>query len=458
MNRWLLCGLLWCAAPTWAGWFDFYDWSQTDYSVATVIGRGTVSLDDQSTDSAMVYGADLAAIFPYWRNYRVTTDLEWLTAAWQSSEGHPGLDMNRFMVSASLARRWPLNRDITLWFGGGLGAGAARYSDRHTVNGAGFLERRWDDETRFSSVLNVRMDAEYRLSRNTSITLGPRYEYPIGVRPFHLAGPVGGEVVSPGEMARSLGWAVSALILLASQIVAHAEAADPLVRQQYRHYGLSEFTALKLSLVADQATRLVFPFKLNQEDVPLGFVVSPSEVFAAELDSSSPNILILKNVMSPKEVQARIDATVIYHALQGQFFLTVDGYHLSIELTTSLRPTDQVANVVFEVSGEDRDYLIDRGVERKTAELKASVQAEREKLKTIAQQLAELELARALQADPERQWLRFDVESDNGDLVYYAEQTEKFVDQYVALRFSLVNRGPAPLFIDAIDHFAIDGR
>ena len=231
--------------------------------------------------------------------------------------------------------------------------------------------------------------------------------------------------------------------------------------RQYRNYELKEFTAMKLYLVADQATRIIFPFQLDNESFTprVNYAITPNEVFAVTRaeDIEGQPILILENIQSPEEVNALVNSRFEYQPIRGQFFLSVAGYNLSIELETSLKPNDQVPNVVFNLTEDDRKHLIDRDVERLRASMEAEFGQEKERLAERAQDLAKDELAKALLNEPDRKWVRIESRSDDDALVYYAEQLVNYSVTYYGLHFTLFNDGPETLFIDDIEHQAIAG-
>lgn len=255
---------------------------------------------------------------------------------------------------------------------------------------------------------------------------------------------------------------VSFFMVAVSGTFVFAEEGDlPGVENHYHRFELEEFTSMELVLTPDQATRLIFPFVLTNPgfEPDLTFSVTPTEVFRVSKpsDVQDQNVMLLENIQGPEEIRAALNNGG-YQPTLGTFFLSVNGYNLSIRLKTSLQPNEQIENVVFDLSDEDRNHLIDLEVARYQEQLNAQLEREREKLDELAQEHAVHYVAQVLNSEPKTNTVRVERISADKNLALYADVIEEYGDAYYALRFELTNDGPKTLFIEDIRHFFVEGE
>lgn len=249
--------------------------------------------------------------------------------------------------------------------------------------------------------------------------------------------------------------AFGAGLLVTLMVVTWAQADD-----QYHHYTLDEFTSMELHLVADQATRLIFPFVLSDEafEPRINYSIVPEDVFSVtrvENIQGQP-ILILENSLTADQVASQFSGDYSYRPIRGQFFLSVAGYNLSIRLITSAKPDDQLANVVFDLTPEDRQHLINLELERHKESLSQQLEQERGQIREQARELALDELMLVVRASPTTNWLRYERRSQDRNLLYYVDHVAAYDDTYYALHFSLQNDGPGTVFIEDIQHYVVN--
>jgi len=123
---------------------------------------------------------------------------------------------------------------------------------------------------------------------------------------------------------------------------------------------LEEFTRLTLDIVPDYGTQLVFPFVLDGMEPVLEINNTNKTGFTAEHKEGQNTILVTAN--TPKAGGQSPD-------YQGLLFVTVGGYRVAIELRTTSRISKNLAEVIFNLSPEKREYLITEAVKRRTAQL-----------------------------------------------------------------------------------------
>ncbi len=123
---------------------------------------------------------------------------------------------------------------------------------------------------------------------------------------------------------------------------------------------LEEFTRLTLDIVPDYGTQLVFPFVLDGMEPVLEINNTNKTGFTAEHKEGQNTILVTAN--TPKAGGQSPN-------YRGLLFITVGGYRVAIELRTTSRVSKNLAEVIFNLSAEQREYLITEAVKRRTAQL-----------------------------------------------------------------------------------------
>ena len=144
-------------------------------------------------------------------------------------------------------------------------------------------------------------------------------------------------------------------------------AAQSLAQPKDEHVTLREFTRLSLDVVPDYGTQLVFPFVLDGTLEPALEINNTNQVgFAAEHTAGQNTILI--TAKTPQGGGPVSD-------YRGLLFITVGGYHITIELRTASRISKNIAAILFDIDPDEREYLLSEAVKRKTAQLESDYQA-----------------------------------------------------------------------------------
>ncbi len=143
-----------------------------------------------------------------------------------------------------------------------------------------------------------------------------------------------------------------------------------------KRVSLEEFTRLTLDIVPDYGTQLVFPFVLDGLEPVLEINNTNKVGFSAEHKEGQNTILVTAN--TPKAGGQVPD-------YRGLLFVTVGGYRVTIELRTASRVSKNLAEVIFDVSPEQRDYLVSEAVKRRTAQLDQDYQTRIASLDTLAE-------------------------------------------------------------------------
>jgi len=128
---------------------------------------------------------------------------------------------------------------------------------------------------------------------------------------------------------------------------------------------LEDFTRLTLDIVPDYGTQLVFPFVLDGMEPVLEINNTNKTGFTAEHKAGQNTILVTAN--TPKAGGQSPN-------YRGLLFVTVGGYRVAIELRTTSRVSKNLAEVIFDLSPDKREYLITEAVKRRTAQLDQAYQ------------------------------------------------------------------------------------
>ncbi|HHJ19292.1 MAG TPA: hypothetical protein ENJ84_05640 [Gammaproteobacteria bacterium] len=153
---------------------------------------------------------------------------------------------------------------------------------------------------------------------------------------------------------------------------------------QALHVTLQEFTRLTLEVVPDLGTQLVFPFALDGNMTPPLEINNTNKIgFSYSHTSGQNTILITANTL--EQGGSLPD-------YRGLLFVSIGGYHLSIDLRTTTRLSRHYAEVVFDLEPPARNHLIAHAVQRKRDELEQRYQ---QRLAALDEQAARLALAMA---------------------------------------------------------------
>ncbi len=128
---------------------------------------------------------------------------------------------------------------------------------------------------------------------------------------------------------------------------------------------LHEQTQIAIKLVPDLGTRLIFPFILDDPQLkpPLNYKLTNTRDFtvARTLDA-----LIGQNVFLVT-TNGRVGAV-------GKLYISIAGYHLALNLGISNRIDDHISDIYFNLTEEDRQFLIANEIANAKSALEASYQ------------------------------------------------------------------------------------
>lgn len=250
------------------------------------------------------------------------------------------------------------------------------------------------------------------------------------------------------------------LLLAASLVIfsisSHAVELNP----EFRQVDLMENTMLKLEVMPDAGTQLVFPFELDNPDLtpslkirltnPNGFSV-PTEESEIKTMLVGQNTITIEGKANPNDPRARY---------LGNLFITIGGYNLSIALKTTYDTTRHVSNIVFNIDDETREHMIEQAVKRKTKNLDRRYDEKVAELDEQAKQMSLSHVAIMAMEDPDTTRFKSDGRVKLGDnsITVFADRMVSWGQQYYVLLFELENKTNLDFTIQSLKLVSLDGE
>jgi hypothetical protein len=128
-----------------------------------------------------------------------------------------------------------------------------------------------------------------------------------------------------------------------------------------KHVTLTKETTLVIELVPDLGTRFVFPFVLDEQDEYVPFTSTLTNPAFASIREPGRNSFVLT---IPPPVTGG-PSPVLFSSL----FVSVAGYEISVELRVTHDLARHYSDIVFDISDEVRESLIQKAVKQRTASL-----------------------------------------------------------------------------------------
>jgi hypothetical protein len=210
------------------------------------------------------------------------------------------------------------------------------------------------------------------------------------------------------------------VVLLLISVAANAEPRS-------REVTLKKRTELTAYIVPDLGTRFTFPFILDEQDAYVPFTLDITNKAFVSKREPGRNYFV---VTAP----TRADGMML-----GNVFITIAGYEISVELRTTTELSKHYSDVVFKLSNEDREELIQQGVRQRTAALTAEYKKKFEDLDKAAEYKAIAHVARMSMKKPSNSRIKEDgkLKLPNGDSIKLYVDQAVYYDQYTVILFSI---------------------
>lgn len=235
------------------------------------------------------------------------------------------------------------------------------------------------------------------------------------------------------------------LVIVALYFVTHImEAqADP----KARSIDLHKRTTLTAYVVPDMGTRFTFPFILNETDSYIPFTLTSTNSIFENKREDGRNYFV---ITAPKA------GSGTYY---GDIFVNVAGFEITIELRTTNDLTKHYSDIVFNLTDDDREDLIQKGVAQRTKALELEYKKKNDDLEFEIDQKAIARIGKLALTSPSHKNIKEEgkLKLPNGDkITLYVDQSVNF-DPYSIIVFDLsadtVSKGFAILDVKL---FAID--
>ena len=210
---------------------------------------------------------------------------------------------------------------------------------------------------------------------------------------------------------------------------------------------LHKRTFLTVFVVPDLGTRFSFPFILDEQDAYVPFTLNITNPSFVNTREKGRNYFVIT-------APARAEGTML-----GNVFVSVAGYEISIELRTTNDLNKQYSDIVFNLTNEAREELIQQSIAQRTAALERDYKKRFEELDAAAEQKAIARVGRLAITKPETKGIKEEsrLKLPNGDsVVLYVDQVVKY-DPYSIYLFNVeADSGSKGLTILDAKLFSID--
>ena len=217
---------------------------------------------------------------------------------------------------------------------------------------------------------------------------------------------------------------------------------------------LREFTTLSVDLVPDLGTRLIFPFILNDDSsiLPFDIKVTNESIFHSIRSVNQSHNTVLLTVNTDSYLQSVQGGA---RDFIGSAFVTAAGYNVTIRLRTTTDKRKHCDDIIFDISDERREYLIDHAVKARLAEYDRQYEDKLSKLDQMADSQSRAELGNLALQRPKKHSIKEDIKSDferGGTLGIYLREFLEY-DTTNILTFELTNRSANTINVLGVDIF-----
>jgi len=210
---------------------------------------------------------------------------------------------------------------------------------------------------------------------------------------------------------------------------------------KFKKVALQEFTSLILEIMPDAGTQLIFPFELDNKELSPALKIRLTNTDGFDVPHTEAEVQVLLKGQNTISILGKPNLNSPNAVYQGNLFITIGGYNLSIALKTTYEPKRHISNIIFDISQIGRDHLIENMVARKTKNLDKKYQRKLNDLDTRAKQMSLLHIAKMATNDSDSTNYKEDgdIEIDGKRIVVYSDRLISYGNDYFVLLFSLEN-------------------
>ena len=212
------------------------------------------------------------------------------------------------------------------------------------------------------------------------------------------------------------------------------------LKSTFEKVELKQFTPMKLNVMPDAGTQLIFPFKLDNEELSPRLKMRLSNDAGFWIPATEAEIKVLKG-QNTLTIIGKVGDGGGAPVHLGNLFISIGGYNISIALKTTYNPTESVSNVVFTLSDDDLDYMVEHQVKRRVSKLEEMYKEKNNTLDRVAQKEALKHLSIMALSSSDR--IRFMDEGNmkigNDRLIINAEEMISYGDDFFTIVFDVDN-------------------
>lgn len=204
------------------------------------------------------------------------------------------------------------------------------------------------------------------------------------------------------------------IVLLAAFFVTQAYA-EPRAKPIELH----KRTTLTAYIVPDLGTRFTFPFVLDEQDSYVPFTLTSTNPTFKNERVGGRNYFV---ITAPPTGQSG-------SSYYGNIFVTVAGFEISIELRTTNDLSKHYSDIVFSLTDDDREDLIQKGIAQRTKSLEAEYKKKMEAIDSDTDQKAVARIGRLALTKPTHKGIKEEgtLKLPNGDkVILYVDQIVQF--------------------------------
>lgn len=223
---------------------------------------------------------------------------------------------------------------------------------------------------------------------------------------------------------------------------AHAEPRSKAVELHKR-------TNFSVFVLPDMGVRFTFPFVLDEQDsyVPLTIDIT-NPAFESHREKGRNYFVITEKQGSP-------------NGMLGNIFMTVAGFEISIELRTTNDLTKHYSDIVFELTPEAREELIQQTIAQRTKALEQEYKKKFEDLDAIAERKAIAHVGRLATTKPAIRGIKEEsrLKLPSGDsLILYVDQVVEYSPYSIYLFDLEADSGSKGLTVLDAKLFSVDAE
>lgn len=210
---------------------------------------------------------------------------------------------------------------------------------------------------------------------------------------------------------------------------------------------LHKRTTLVAYVVPDMGVRFSFPFVLDEQDSYVPFTLNITNPAFVNTREKGRNYFV---VTVP---------TVASGQMLGNVFVTVAGYEISIELHTTNDLTKHYSDIVFQMTTEAREELIQQSIRSRTAALEQEYKKKFEELDATAEQKAIAHVGRLATKKPDTKSIKEEsrLKLPSGDaVVLYVDNVVEYESYSIFLFNVSADSGSKGLTIQDVKLFSVN--